>query len=941
MHKQIQKLSQLGQSLWLDDLRRSFTASGQLNQWVETGLRGETSNPSIFDKALGKSTDYDHALARLFERQLSPKAIYENLIIEDITQATKIFRQVYDATQGRDGFVSIEVDPHLAHNTEATLQEARRLFETINQPNLMVKVPATKEGIPAIRELIGEGRNINITLMFSLEQYDAVSEAYLSGLEHFAENGGDLSKVASVASFFVSRMDVLVDPMLIQKGVKNLQGKIGIANAKMAYQRFKKTFSGARWEKLAQQGARPQRVLWASTSVKDPSYPDTMYVDALIGQHTVNTLPLTTIQAFLDHGTVSPSLENDLDQAQAQLKQLADLGIEMKTITAQLLVEGVDKFTRAFDDLMLTIAEKRNHALSDWEKMEANIGDYRHAMKRAFEELAADRILDRIWAKDYTVWDRHPDEIVDRLGWLDIPAKMQAKIPKLLDLQKKVRAYGIKKVLLLGMGGSSLAAELFANLLHNPVRGLPLEVLDTSHPDAIRAARLKHDPEETIFVVSSKSGKTIETLSLFKYFYNETLTAVGNAHAGNHFIAITDPGSPLADLAVKYKFLDTFLNDPNIGGRYSALSYFGLVPAALTGVDLTTLLGRAVQASKTSREPRLPANNPSAVLGLMLGELALSGRDKVTFITPEILSPFTDWVEQLIAESTGKVGKGILPVVREPIRPVESYGKDTLFVYLRLEGDTSLDEFVGFLEEAGQPIITFYLADHYDIGEQLYIWMMAVAIAGWRLGINPFDQPNVESAKAQARKVLQPQQDDVVVMGYPPVLTEDNLSVFTASPAASLGEALQAFLEKRGGGAPMPESEQPYFAIQAYIQPTYDTTIALQWLRSRIIEQTGLTTTVAYGPRFLHATGQLHKGDSGNGLFLQLTDEFEELAIPQEAGLSKSVLGFGELCQAQATGDRNALREAGRKVLLIHLHDQPAKAINRLAQYVQRLALPA
>lgn len=358
----LHQLHELGQSVWMDYIRRNLITSGELQEYVDKGLRGMTSNPSIFKQAITSGEDYDDDLKKLAAEGKQVKEIYEALAIKDIQMAADVMRPVYEGSQRRDGYISLEVDPHLAQDTEGTIDETRSLTERVNRPNVYIKIPATQEGIAAVESMVSEGYNINVTLMFSLGQYDAVAEAYMSGLEKLAGKGGDLSKVTSVASFFVSRVDVMVDEMLEDldvPGADALKGKAGIANAKMAYQRFKETFNGERWEKLEEQGAHLQRVLWASTSTKNPNYPDTLYADNLIGPHTVNTLPPETIEAFLDHGTVEPTLEKDPDEARRQLQQLAELGIDLDQVTDDLLVEGVEKFAKPFEALFEAIEEKR------------------------------------------------------------------------------------------------------------------------------------------------------------------------------------------------------------------------------------------------------------------------------------------------------------------------------------------------------------------------------------------------------------------------------------------------------------------------------------------------------------------------------------------------------------------------------------------------------
>ncbi len=359
----LHELAALGQSIWYDNIRRGILASGEFAQLLEEGILGVTSNPTILEKAIVQSNDYDTAMQTLAGQGLSAQEIYEALALEDIGRAADMLRPAYERTNGLDGYVSLEVSPLLAHDTRDTIAEARRLFSTLNRPNVMIKVPATPAGIPAIEALIGEGRNINVTLIFSLHQYEAVTEAYLAGLEQYAGQGGNLGQVASVASFFVSRVDTKIDKALADRGNTALQGKAAIANSKIVYARFKEIFSGARWEALAARGARVQRPLWASTSTKNPAYPDTLYVDALIGAHTVNTVPPQTVSAILDHARVALTLESGVDEARAQLAALAPLGIDLGAVTQQLQDEGVASFASAFESLIGSIEAKRQQFL--------------------------------------------------------------------------------------------------------------------------------------------------------------------------------------------------------------------------------------------------------------------------------------------------------------------------------------------------------------------------------------------------------------------------------------------------------------------------------------------------------------------------------------------------------------------------------------------------
>jgi len=354
----LHELADLGQSIWFDNIRRSFIASGELQDLIDKGLRGITSNPSIFEKAVSSGTDYDANIKKMVSQGKSVDEIYEALTTTDVGDAADLMRQVYDSTDGLDGYVSLEVNPDLAHDTKETIAEAEHLSNILGHPNIFIKVPATPAGIPAITALIGEGININVTLMFSMAQYEAAAEAYMAGVEKLLEAGGDVAGVRSVASVFVSRIDVAVDKALVEIGESELQGKIAIANSKVIYARFKEAFSGQRWEKLAGSGAHVQRPLWASTSTKNPDYPDTLYVDSLIGPDTVNTVPPATLEDFLDHGQAASTLETGLEESRAQLARLSDIGVSLDAITQKLLDDGVDAFAKSFEELMACIAGK-------------------------------------------------------------------------------------------------------------------------------------------------------------------------------------------------------------------------------------------------------------------------------------------------------------------------------------------------------------------------------------------------------------------------------------------------------------------------------------------------------------------------------------------------------------------------------------------------------
>ena len=548
------------------------------------------------------------------------------------------------------------------------------------------------------------------------------------------------------------------------------------------------------------------------------------------------------------------------------------------------------------------------------EKMQLDLGQYQSAYDAGLANLESNNIIQRIWGHDHTVWKESPVEIENRLGWLTIMDTMQADVERLQMLASSLENDGYSNVVLLGMGGSSLAPEVLS-FVFDESYGLGLNVLDSTDPSMVKNYANILDLEVTAFIVASKSGGTAETLSAFKYFYNLLLDIYhGDKDAvGKHFIAITDPDSKLIGISERLQFRALFINDPNIGGRYSVLSYFGLVPASLIGVDVPELLRRAQEMAGNNNSLELE-NNFGAQLGAVMGTLAKEGRDKVTIFASPLLANFGDWVEQLIAESTGKDGTGILPVVGELIGSPESYGDDRLFVYIKVADDETYDAAIDNLKQAGHPVVKINLNGKYDIGGQFFFWEMATAIAGYFLGIHPFNQPNVESAKNQARAKIDEYKETGKLTELPVALSENGIKVMGDVSADSVADALKNFLAQAEDGA--------YISVHAYIPMTEETMDVLQHLQSKLRDTTKLATTIGFGPRFLHSTGQLHKGDAGKGLFIQLTaDDPLDVDIPDEAGSDESAMTFGTLKEAQALGDRAALLDVDRHFIRLHLSD--------------------
>jgi transaldolase/glucose-6-phosphate isomerase len=905
----VAELRQQGQSIWLDYIRRSLIQSGELKRLMdEKGVTGMTSNPTIFDKAIGGSSDYDEALAAMLKKdaRAEPALLFEHLAIEDIRMATDALRPVWERSKGADGYVSLEVSPKLAHETQQSIDEARRLWKAVDRPNLMIKIPSTPEGIPAVEVLLGEGINVNITLMFSLAHYNAVARAFLNGLARCAKP----ERIASVASFFVSRVDTAVDNALEKVGTPEalaLRGKIGIANSRRVYQRVREIFHGDAFAEWRRRGVRPQRVLWASTSTKNPAYPDLLYVEEMVGPDTVNTMPPQTLDAFVDHGNVrGATIEQDPRQTVDDLAALEKAGISLDAITEQLQVEGVASFAKSYEDLMATLDRKRKKILAGGvDRQSIQPGALSGDVEKRLAGWEQDGFPRRFWEKDYTLWSPQPvPEITDRMGWLKLPETMHEQVADLIEFRDRVRKDGFTHAVLLGMGGSSLAPEVFQNTFDNAPGCPELIALDSTHPAAVRAVEKRIDLKHTLFIVSSKSGTTTETLSFFRYFWNR----LTGGDRGAQFVAVTDPETPLEKLGSERGFRRVFRATPDVGGRYSALTHFGLVPAAVIGVDLGHLLDHAWEMSEACASGVPAPANPALALGALVGEAARAGRDKLTFSSGPSMTALPVWLEQLVAESTGKNGRGILPVAGEPLGDPSVYGPDRIFADFRMGKEADGDPKLQALEAAGHPVVRIHLGDPLDIAQEFFRWEIAVPAAGSVLGINPFNQPDVQLAKELARQAMKEGGGKEAPAGSEPVRAEDK---------AALEQAFAAWLGQAHAG--------DYIALQAYLEPRKETTAALESIRLALRDRAKLATTVGYGPRFLHSTGQLHKGGPNTGLFLQLVDDAApDLDVPE------TDYTFGALIRAQALGDWQALTQRGRRVLRVHLGGDVSAALKRL-----------
>ncbi len=945
----VKQLEKTGQSVWLDYIRRSLLVYGGLERMMDDdGIKGVTSNPAIFEKAIAGSNDYIETIRDLAKLPDSDaESVYERIAVGDIQYAADTLHPVYRASQGRDGYVSLEVSPRLAHNTTATIDAARHLWRTVDRENLMIKVPATEAGLSAVEILLGEGLNVNVTLLFSRKVYEQVVETFLRGLERLDKSGGDLSKVASVASMFVSRVDNAVDHLLDEKiesaagtsdaaRLQALKGRAAVANARLAYQQYKDLFSGPRWESLAAHGARTQRLLWASTGTKNPAYSDVLYIESLIGADTVNTVPPATLDAFRDHGSAHAHLEDDLDQAQADLAALEDEGISLDDVTDTLLNEGLDSFVAAYEKLLDAVTQTLQGARIPRSASQTSVlpDTLQQAANGALDDWTDNDKARRLWARDASLWTGHDEN--RWLDWLDIAEDQFEHLGDLRRLGRFAQGHYFTDVLLLGMGGSSLAPEVFRRVFGVRSEHPHLHVLDSTDPAQIQRIESSIDLQRTGVIVASKSGSTLEPNILMAYFFDRIRKEIGDKQAPLHFAVITDPGSKLEKFANTAGFRRVYHGKPGIGGRYSALSNFGLVPAAFSGIDVAKLLSSTLEMVEACAASVPARDNPGVLLGVVLGQAAVQGRDKVTLVLSPAIAALGAWLEQLLAESTGKEGKGIIPVVDERPAVPQACGDDRLFVYLRLESDPDpqQDATVEALQKADQAVVRLAVTDIYDLGQEMFRWQFATAVASAEIAINAFDQPDVEASKIATSTLMEAYETSGALPAQTPLAVDSHLSLYAdeknaealrvmVGGQATLADWLGAHLQRIHPG--------DYFALLAYLDRLNDKHQSiLETIRHQVRDSCRVATCLGFGPRFLHSTGQAYKGGPNSGVFLQLTcDDAQDIPVPGHS------YTFGIVKAAQAQGDFQVLADRGRRALRVHLGTDTVAALEQLSELIR------
>jgi transaldolase/glucose-6-phosphate isomerase len=686
-----------------------------------------------------------------------------------------------------------------------------------------------------------------------------------------------------------------------------------------------------RWQALAAKGAKPQRLLWASTGVKSKDYKDTLYVEELVGPETVNTMPPATMDATRDHGVIESTIEKDLAGAKALLAKMPALGLSLDEITDALVIDGVQQFADAADKLYGAVASKRIQVIDgNTPRQTIAFGDkaLEAAVAAETETWRHNGTLRKLWAGDKTVWTNTDED--KWTGWFDIVEREQDDLATLEAFAAEVKAGGFTDVVLLGMGGSSLGPEVLAETFGHQAGFPKFHMLDSTDPAQVASVEHAIAIATTLFIVSSKSGSTLEPNIFKQYFFDRVTKAIGSA--GKHFVAVTDPGSNMEKVAKADGFAHVFYGDKTIGGRYSVLSKFGLVPAAAMGLDLRTLLSRTEEMVYSCGAYVPPAMNPGLALGIAMGVAAKHGRDKVTIIASPGIGDLGAWLEQLMAESTGKQGKGLIPVDAEALGDPAVYGKDRFFAYTELAGeaDPKQQAAVAALEAAGHPVARILMPNRSYIGQAFFRWEIATAVAGAVIGINPFDQPDVEASKIKTRALTDEYEKQGSLPAETPIFTGSGISLFTdAKNEAALGKQadlvgyLRAHLSRIGAG--------DYAALLAYIDRTPAHTATLQAIRTRLRDSKHVATCLGFGPRFLHSTGQAYKGGPNSGVFLQITcDDAKDLEVPGQT------YTFGLVKAAQARGDLGVLFDRDRRALRVHLGADVAAGLKTLGESIEK-----
>lgn len=914
-----ERLQALGVSVWLRGLTRELLESGRLARLLAAGeIRGVLADAEVLSKAIASGESYTAPLRPLAQAGWPPEQALDALRVDDVRAAADLLLPLYERTNGDDGYVSLSVRPASLHDKDLALEEARWFWASVNRPNLLVEIPVAAALLSTIEQAVSEGINIHAAGIFSLERYADVFEAYVRGLEARQARGDSLEHVASVASFSLARLDDHLDRRLTELSARggsegeraeSLRRRSGVALAKLAHAQFRAAIAADRFLLLAERGARPQRLMW-STGASGEGGPDlATSLAELAGAETVLSVPLEALPLGPWKGEDDAAIDRDLSAARGALEALESLGISLSAVSDFLENEGLARLATAFDAISEAVRGRHK-------SLRQEIVGLAAVLPEVIARLDAESISRRLWRGDPALWvdpERQGDEVKGRLGWLHLPQASEGVVADLASFALDLRRSGFLHAVLLGMGGSALAPEVFRRTLDRG-QGLRLHVLDSTDPASVLEITRAVPPIEALYIVASKSGSTAEPLALFEHFWAEAREKLGD-DAPSHFAAVTDPGTPLEKLARERRFRRLFLAPPDVGGRFSALSVFGLLPASLLGVDADALLHGGARMARACGTKAEASRSPGAFLGALMAAAARSGRGRLTIVADPEIAPLADWIEQLVAESSGKEGRGILPIVGEPPGGARSYGRERLVVYLRCSG--SLDPRVDGWIRSGTPVAILDCEQGASgLGAEMFRWEIATAVACHIIGVNAFDQPDVQRAKARTSDLLRAYTRKGSLASPPTLWEGPGLALCgdregpVPPPDGGLGGLATWLLKQVDAGKGL--------ALLVYTHQKPELERRLAALRKVLRDRAHLATTLGFGPRYLHSTGQIHKGGPDDQVFLVVTARPEvDVPIPG-AGYS-----FGVLERAQAIGDLQALLERGRRAFGLQL-DSPA-----------------
>ncbi|MCC6973795.1 MAG: bifunctional transaldolase/phosoglucose isomerase [Anaerolineae bacterium] len=943
-------------SIWYNHLSRDLIRSGELAQLITSGrLAGLRLNLALLERAIGEGDSYDEELVNTGEHD-SDLAL-ESLLIADVRAAADLLRPIYEESGGQKGFVCLDLSPLRADRPEIAVSEAKRLYASADRPNLMIEMIGKQTHLTAIEESLYAGVNVCISAVFSIRDYVQVAECYLRALERRLYNGQSVKGLVSIVQFDLSRVDAFVDKQLANN-LRSAQGRgdlarvsannvligtVGIANARRIYERFRELFHGDRFKRLQEAGALPQRLVWAEAEPNLLNLSSTAYLDALCTADTLVMASSATLGEYLQYTHSHEFPPTDFNAVLDTLRRAEEVGIDLEMINRRLQGDYEELLIDTFRKLITRLEGKRKTLLSGFIKRQALVlGVYQNAVETTLKQLRRQLSITRMWAKDTTLWTESAEQgeiIRQRLGWLTLPTDGRIERARLQTLREESRLKQWAHVVLLGMGGSSLAAEVIWRVLGRQPGYPELLLLDTTDPAAIQRVRDQIDLRRSVFIAASKSGTTLETQCLQRYFIAQLEKS--GLTPGDHFIAITDPGSKLEQQSRSLGFRHVFLNPGDMPGRYAALSYFGLVPAALCGLNFERILQAGVEMQSACSSGVMGNNHPGLWLGTVMGVMAEHGRDKLSFLTSPEIAALPVWIEQLVAESLGKDGESVIPVVSTDPGMPHDYNDDRLFVYLRLDnGRDNPDDVAQMLREAGHPLVTLALRDKYDVGAEFFRWAFAAATAAMVLEVNPFDEPNVGETKNNTAWQLENFQHTGALPAERPSFAEDGVSLFTDEHTAEL---LTAVAQQRAyQGSPLTDAlatfltfarSGDYVAIMAFLDPSEVMNAHLETIQRRARHVLKRAVTIGFGPRFLHITGQMHKGGAPHGVFLQITAADQvQVPIPSEP------YDFSILKQAQANGDLTALLSRGLRVARLDLGDNPVQGLHKISVALDAIA---